>query len=228
MTLKEIKKFYKIVKIRKNVYQLYSKDVDTSSRFVYRYFCELNKINSYSFYLNDRSDIIIRKVSDLVKNVDDYLSNLPFNSDYYNKQIIHGAAQDYLLHDLLKDNGFVNNYLDGNIYRLDRKSIYGYNTTDIKISYDIDKVKKTVSINLYTGEWSWVSVTSSFDFKDIKDSFYSLIKPLLITESASNITSAEDMIFEGSDITKNEINMLTLKKTKMELKQALIDMANKL
>ena len=224
MTLKEIKKHYRVRKMD-GYYDLSTLEVDRESRSVHRYLCTIYKNNTQKFHLNGYKPV--SKFDDLQKQIEGYLDSLEYNSEYYCPSYVKGTAQNWLLFDLLYDYGFRRNmYSDSFRYMV--KSIYGHTITNMVISYDINVNKEEVSIVLNSGDYSWITVKSNFDLGNINKVLDGLLKPLLLAEGVNSIKTSDKMKNVNVDIVIEKLNSLDILTTKINLKEKLLELANSL
>jgi len=236
MTIKEIKDRYLVYKQEKGIYYVYSKE--EGGRSMHKYLTTLHKKTGTSFYVEGYKPTT--KLSKLVEQIQSKIKSLPYDSDYYNPMLRKGLFEEFIIRDYMGSIGFSDNHSwssGESGFRLKRESIYGYRATDITISFDglepefrTDGGKETkdrMKINLWTGAYSWISTEVDREVEAIKEGINSLLNPLLVTEAAENLktadmTSAFDVInsienkLSGFDVIKGE-NKEKIKKRLNEL-----------
>ena len=226
MTLKEIKKHYRIRKMD-GYYDLYTLKVDKSSRCVYKYICTIYKTPTHKFHIKGCEPV--SKFELLQKQIEDYLNSLEYDSEYYCPSYRKGTAQDWFLVDLLGKYGFKRGgYREPEGFRLKRDTVYGTENTILTVDFKIDNHKEIVSIYLRTGEYSWVTVTTSFDLMEIHKNLDALLKPYLLTEGIQNITLSEKMEMSDVELTLLKLKGFDSNLTKIDLKRKLLELAETL
>lgn len=143
------------------------------------------------------------KLEVLEQQVKDYTSSLPYDSDYYCPRWREGLFEELIIHDYLGSIGFKNPMYSSSqdYYELTDKNIYGFETSKVAISiwglcgwdnYKDGKfnLPKEVRVVLHTGDWSWMEVKAKREVEDMKKAIDSILKPLCLTDSASNMKKA--------------------------------------
>jgi hypothetical protein len=136
------------------------------------------------------------------------VASLKYDSGYFNPHFIPGLTEELIIYDYMREIGFERPmYSSGDVYAPSKKNIYGYNSTDITISFNgldkwenrsgglpkSDELPEEVTINLWTGPYSWISVKTKREVESIKEGIDSLLKPLLVTESANSFSMSEKL-----------------------------------
>lgn len=248
MTLKDIKTRYKVSKYKHEGKYIISHLTQTGMRLCDKYLCLLNKKGN-KFHVDGQKPTADLNV--LEKQVNDYVSSLPYDSEYYYPTLRKGLFEHYIIHDYLKSLGFKNpQYSRSNeLYVLEDKNVYNYVSQKIEISIsgldvwgglfmsngnDTSKniLVEDVKIQLHCGDYSWVEIKVKREVESIKKGIESLIKPLLVSDSVYNFNKAEELVnAEGIDIVLNKINN-NITTTSVEyrtiLKKKLLDIAEKL
>lgn len=222
MTLKEIKTKYNIIK-RDGKYHLHC--LMTTGRTVYKYICSIEKTKGYKFNVIGFEPV--NTFAQLEKQIKEYLEGLEYDSEYYSPLYREGFGQELLIRDLLHEYGFKTSY-HYDSFRLDRKSIYGYDATNVSVNYYIDVDNKEIRIILHTGRFSWVQTKCSFDFKDIHKSLDGLLKPLFLTEGVENIKTSDKMQNSNIEAVIKQLQGFDEITSKVELKDKLLELANTL
>lgn len=230
MTLKEIRKYFHIpsYSLSKDTFSLHS--LTEYGRNAHKYLCSIERkgksFNVVGYEPTTKIDILKEQVSD-------YISNLKYDSDYFNPSYRKGVAEELFVHDYLNSLGFgISKYSTDNYYILKDKDIYGFQTTNIRLSFyglDTFERKDAVSINLHSTDTSWLSIKVNNNMDDLKAGIDSLLKPLLLSESVKNINKADDMINSSEvDYIMNTLKNIDINSTdyKSELKKRLLDLAN--
>jgi len=212
MTLKELSTHYKIDKYN-NGYLLFSKEDGSGKRIVHKYLCELKEGKTKgSFYVGN--NISTKKIEDIVDQVDNFIKNLPYDSEYYLPLYRNGTFEEHIIHDYLSDLGFKS---DGGIfgtscYKLVKKNVYGGNGVDVTFMIDgissfDEEIPKNTKIAITTNTYSYVSITTNRDVESIKKAIDSLLKPLMISNSIESFVIA-DKLKNNTDIDI-QLNKLT-------------------
>lgn len=226
MTLKELQKHYKVFKHDK-VYHIHSSTV--GGRYVYKYLCSAQKKGKSFNVIGYKGTTLIEKFKN---QVEDYLSKLEYDSEYFHPLYKEGIKEVHFVHDYLTNLGF-KSFSSSYVYN--SKNIFGGKTTEIALSfYGLDVWRnfnsKEVKISLSTGRYSWTSITVKRTFKDIQEGIDSVIKPLLLSESAVNLTLADKLETVIKDYKDNSMIDYTILSTdyKKQLKEKLLEIAEKL
>jgi len=229
MTLKEISQHFKVFKWE-NVYKIHSLTI--GGRSVHRYLCSVEKSGTKFNVIGYKKT---GSIEELKVQVVDYVLNLEYDSEYFDPAYREGIKEVHFVHDYLRDLGFKNK---SNSYIYHPKNIYGGNTTEIIISfYGLDVFggwdefnPKEIKISLSTGADSWVSLTVERNMKALQEGIDSLIKPLLLSESSRNITTADKLETVIKDMTINSISGFDIYYAdyKKELKEKLLEIIDKL
>lgn len=230
MTLKEIRKYFHIPEysLSKDLFSLHS--LTEYGRSNYKYLCTVERkgksFNVIGYNPTTKMDI-------LKEQVKDYISNLKYDSDYFNPSYRKGVAENLFVHDYLKSLGFrLSKHSTDDYYVLEDKDIYGFQTTNIRISFnglDTFERKDVVSINLYSTNTMWLSIKVDNNMDDLKSGIDSILKPLLLSESVKNINKADNMINSSEvDYIMNTLKNIDIKSTdyKSELRKRLLELAN--
>lgn len=223
MTLKEIKKYYRVLK-RDGKYHLSTLEVQTTGRDVHKYICSISKDGS-SFRLGDK--IPTAKIEVLLEQIKEYLTILEYDSAYYNPCYREGVAQDLFVYDKLRDYGYKREHMN-DFFSPTRGSIYRLSVSSIQLWYNINEKDKVVEMSLAGTGGGWVTTKSSFDFRDIHKTIDSLLKPLLLTEGIQDIQLSDKMVMGDIDVSINELKGLSIHTSKLKLKEKLLEMANAL
>lgn len=227
MTLTSLGKKFMIVEYRhdKNKFLLFNKEPATSGRSVHKYLCLIERVgNSFKLEGFDATNSIVA----LSKQVSKYVKSLPYDSDYFCPHFRAGLSEELIIHDYMRSLGFVSRGGDEN-YELVESNIYGYNSQNIKIYLrginSLSSLSKSVCVNLYTGESSWIEIKVKREVEEIKKGIDSLLKPLLLTEGIKNINKSDKLKNVGDvDFIINELTgsyEIGSKDFKKELKKRL-------
>ena len=207
MTLKQINNHYKLEKYRENKNQIlvFSNIPGSCNRMVYKYFCLITR-NGTKFFVEGFEPT--NKIDVLKSQIEQYVASLKYDSGYFNPHFTPGVTEELIIYDYMREIGFERPmYSSGDIYTPSKKNIYGYNSNDITISFSgldkwdnwlgvlpkSDELPKEVTINLWTGPYSWISVKTKREVESIKEGIDSLLKPLLVTESANSFSMSEKL-----------------------------------
>jgi hypothetical protein len=231
MTLEELQKHYYVFKY-KNEYLIHS--LTEHGRSNHKYLCLAEKkrnsfkVIGYGF----TSDIGAFK-----NQVDDYLSKLEYDSDYFMPMWRDGFKEECFVNDYMTSLGFKSHYPT---YTYKNKDVYGGNTTNVMLTFNgLDDCKsynpinkEEVSIMLWTSDYSWIETKVKRNFKDLQKGIDSLLKPLLLSESIQ-LLSIENKLKQSNidiDIKGIDMNNLSLQSQeyKNTLKQKLQDILNTL
>lgn len=184
--------------------------------------------------LEEIGNIAKANVETLKEQINDFVSKLPYDSEYYNPMLKNGLKDELIVFDYLSSinferNSYVNNH-DG--FELKSPSIYGYQATKISlyfIGFD-DENSNEIKVNLSSSYYSWVSVKCKKDATEIIKAIDSLLKPLFITEAASNLKNSDNMKMSEVELTLNKLKGLDIEKSSMKeyLKKELLTIANTL
>jgi hypothetical protein len=235
MTIKEIKEDYTVYKHEDHI-QLWSK-TEHGMRMAYKYVWHIKKSDKYGYYFVEGFKPT-NKLEELKTQIQQHLANLPYDSEYFIPTYRAGLTEELIIHDYMDSIGFSKQgYSD--TYKVTKKNIYGYRSTDIQLtfwglerSFGEDGVSEEVSVNLWTSDWSWVSVKCKRNVEDIKKGISAILKPLLMTESVSLLGLAENLeTIEDVEVMMNQFT-LSLQNIKVDmkahLKMQLLEMADKL
>lgn len=247
MTLKQINNHYKLEKYRenKNQFLVFSNTPGSCNRMVYKYFCLITR-NGTKFFVEGFEPT--NKIDVLKSQIEQYVASLKYDSGYFNPHFIPGVTEELIIYDYMREIGFERPmYSSGDVYAPSKKNIYGYNSTDITISFSgldkwgnrsgglpkSDELPKEVTINLWTGPYSWISVKTKREVESIKEGIDSLLKPLLVTESANSFSMSEKLENATMDVDillKKLTNSLdqSTDDFKSTLKSRLLEIAEKI
>lgn len=207
MTLKQIKNHYKLEEYRenKNQFLVFSNIPGSCNRMVYKYFCLITREGTKFFVEGfDATD----NINVLKSQIEQYVASLKYDSGYFNPHFIPGVTEELIIYDYMREIGFERpRYAMDDVYVPSNKNIYGYKSNDITISFDgldkwekrssglpkSDELPKEVSINLWTSPYSWISVKTKREVESIKEGIDSLLKPLLVTDSANSFSMSEKL-----------------------------------
>jgi hypothetical protein len=228
MTIKKIKEHYPLVSnLDTDTYIVYGPN---GKRSTSKYLATIHK-KGRSFFVTGYKPTT--KIETLKEQINDFVSKLPYDSEYYNPCWREGHKDYIIVYDYLDSINFKSGYLDGDGFHLKTPSIYGYQATKISLfiyGLDVLNLKDTVEICLSTGDYSWVSVKCKRDAATIIENIDSLLKPLLVTEAVSNIKVSDKLKMSDIDITLKQLKNLDIKETDMKtyLKNELLKIANTL
>jgi len=201
MTITDINTKFQLSEFKhKGKHLLFEKEVAKTGRSVHRYLCTIGRQgNRYfvdGFKPTDKLEVLEQQVKDHVKS-------LLYDSDYYCPRFRDGLTEELIIHDYLESIGFKSPYHSNSqeYYELTDKNIYGFKSSDVAISiwgldswafYDNGKfnLPSEVIVVLHTGEWSWLEVKAKREVEDIKKAIDSVLKPLYLTDSVSNVKRA--------------------------------------
>lgn len=201
MTIKEINTKFQLSKFTKNGMRLlFEKEVSKTGRSVHKYLCLVGK-DGKKFYVQGCQPT--SKLDVLEQQVKDYVASLPYDSDYYCPNWRDGIFEEFIIHDYLTSMGFVRTMYSNSqeTYELKDKNIYGFKSSNVVISiWGLDawafykdgkfNLSKEVRVVLHTGEWSWMEVKAKREVESIKQAIDSVLKPLYLTDSATNMKRA--------------------------------------
>lgn len=237
MTLESLKEHFYIPQYKhRGTFLFHSKEPRTGSRMVHKYLCAVTKNGKYWKVEGYKSTT---KLDVLVANIDDYVSKLPYDSEYYFPLYRDSVFVHHIIYDYLNELGFEfsNCSFGYETYCYNHKTIYGNLSkgTYITVSgldYYKDELPKEVSISLHLGDYSWVSSTVPREVEAIKKAINSILKPYFVGETVNNFNTSEKMVNVGDvDILFKRLmfNMDILEGDfKSELKKRLLEMADKL
>jgi hypothetical protein len=207
MTLKQINNHYKLENYRenKNQFLVFSNIPGSCNRMVYKYFCLITREGAKFFVEGfEPTD----KINVLKSQIEQYVASLKYDSGYFNPHFIPGLTEELIIYDYMHEIGFERpRYTTNDVYVPSNKNIYGYKSNDITISFNglnkwenrfsglpkSDDLPKEVSINLWTGPYSWISVKTKREVDAIKEGIDSLLKPLLVTDSVNSFSMSEKL-----------------------------------
>ena len=228
MTVKELKKEFDYVSKYNNQFNVYS---EGGKRSVYKYLATVNKKGKSMFVSGYKPTT---KMETLKEQINDFVSKLPYDSEYYDPRLRKGLKEELIVIDYLSSinferNFYVNNH-DG--FELKTPSIYGYQVTKIALYFIgfYDENSDEIKINLSTSDYSWVSVRCKKDATEIIKRIDSLLKPLLVTEAVSNIKISDKLKMSDIELKLKELKGLNIQETDMKeyLKKELLTIANSL
>jgi len=229
MTVKELKKEYKVIKLDGK----YHIHVLGGLRSPYKYVGTVIK-KGRSMYVEGYNPTT--KIEKLKEQVDHYCKNLKYDSEYYSPLYRNGYKEYMIVYDYLDKLGFsCDSVKDGLHCELNRKSIFKNNITNISLSiygldYMKDELNDEVTVCLNLSNWSWVSNKCARNEDAIINSIDSFLKPLLISESAQNINTSKNMQTGEIDVILNKIQNLDIKTEDIKgyLKNQLMEIHNSL
>lgn len=222
MTIKELKKYFTVYKWE-DCYLIHSLE-EGGSRMNHKYLGKVYKKGG-SFFVEGFKPTT--KIDTLKAQLRLWQESLNYHSDYYYPLYREEAVIEFLLIDKLKEYGFDRKgYSDG--FKLNRGSIYGYNATNIDITYIIKD--DSVTINLWTSRYTWVSVNSDHTLENIENKLDGLLKPLFLTEGVENIKTADKMQNSKIDVLLKELRGVDINSQKFNsgLKSKLLSLAETL
>lgn len=231
MTLKDLKQHYHIHRVDKR-YRIC--DLKEGGRYVHKYLCSAEKIGNRFYVIGYEPT---SKTEIFKEQVEDYLSKLEYDSEYFYPDLREGVKEVLFVHDYISSLGFKQGgYGEGDCYIYRPKDVFGGITTKISIwfsglDYQIrDEVKQEININLATGMYSWITVKAKRDFKSLQEGIDSLLATLLLGESVQNIKTAEKLEVTSVDFISKTLSGLDInsKNYKVELKNRLLTLANSL
>lgn len=238
MTIKSLKEHFHISERKhEGRFLFHEKEVSRRSRMCYKYLCPVTK-NGVKWIVEGFEPT--SKLEVLKANIENYVSKLPYDSEYYYPLYRNSIFVDHIIHDYLNEIGFdwINNSFGYETYVHNHKNIYNSPSESISISingvstFEDDNLPKEVSISLHLSDWSWVNVTVPREVEAIKKGIDSILKPYFVGESVNNLEVSEKMVNNG-DV---DIIFKALTKSldvvegdyKTELKKKLLEMAEKL
>lgn len=217
MTFKALKKYFLVEPYRhdKNKFLLFEKEPSKTGRSVHKYLCLIEKKdNLFQIEGFEPTD----KIAVLKKQVVKYVKSLPYDSDYFCPHFRAGLTEELIIHDYFSSIGFKNKMSNSSCsYTLVDKNIYGFTTSDIKISiWGLDawehysdgkfNLPKSVKVILWSPDGSWFEVEAERNVEEMKKAIDSLLKPLLLTDVASNLKRAIALKNTGDiEVTMNKI-----------------------
>jgi hypothetical protein len=225
MTIKDLKKHFNIGTEKFNGgYMLFALETG-NSRMVHKYLCMVYK-NEKSFYVEGYKPT--GKIEKLKEQVKDYVSKLPYDSEYYMPRWRPELFVEFIILDYIWSLGFQR--LDGNCFKLASKNIYGYVSNPIIIWISgLQEMREDVEVCLGTGRFSWVSSTCKREPEAIKQALTNILKPLMTTDSVINLQNAEKLgTVSDIDLSINKITGNLNKVSvdyKQELKKRLLEIA---
>lgn len=227
MTLKELNNHFEVFKWG-NVYKVHSLTI--GGRSVYKYLCSAEKTGSKFNVIGYKKTSSIEEFKEQVL---DYVLNLKYDSEYFDPAYREGIKEVHFVHDYLRELEFKN---ESDSYIYNPKNVYGGKTTKITLSfYGLDVWGNSfnpneVQINLSTGMYSWVNIKVKRDMKALQEGIDSLIKPLLLSEGARNITTADKLETVIKELSINCLDGWDIQSAdyRKELKEKLIEIAEKL
>jgi hypothetical protein len=235
MTIKEIKEDYRVYKHDDHI-QLWSK-TEHGMRMAYKYVWHIKKSDKYGYYFVEGFNPT-NKLEELNNQIQQHVANLSHDAEYFVPTYRKGLTEELIIHDYMDSIGLSKQgYSDA--YTVTKKNIYGYNSTDIKITFwgleigfGDEGVAEEVEVILWTSQYSWVSVKCKRNVEDIKKGISAILKPLMITESVTLLSLAEKLeTTEDIDVMMNQFT-LSLQNIKVDmkahLKMQLLEMADKL
>jgi len=235
MRLKDLKEKYNVYKHEDHI-QLWSK-TERGMRMVDKYIWHIKKHTTGGYYFVEgfkpTSDMQV-----LESQIAQHVAKLPYASEYYVPTYRKGLTEELIIHDYMDSIGLGKQGLS-DVYMLNKKNIYGYRSTDIRITFwglesgfGDDGVAEDISINLWTREWSWISVKCKRNVEDIKKGIQAILKPLLVTESVSLLSLAEKLdTVEDVNVMMNKFTGALEKVSgdiKSHMKRQLLEMVEKL
>lgn len=228
MTIKELREHFDYVVKSDNQYHVH---IEGGKRCAYKYLATVNKKGKSMFVTGYKPTT---KIDVLKQQINDFVASLPYDSEYYSPLYRKGYREEIIIHDYLESIHFKRNGVD-DYYILETPSIYGYQSTKVSLFFKgldaFNGIKENVDVCLSTGDYSYVVCTCKRNVQDIIKTIDSLLKPLLLTESTSNIKLADKMKNNSTiDIVLKELQGLDIKETniKQYLKNELLKIANEL
>lgn len=252
MTLKDLKEKYDVQAYEKDsmfgrMYVLYSK-TEQGKRIATKFIWYVYKTDTGSFYVKGYKPTT--KFDVLEKQIEDKIASLPYDAEYYIPTFRKGYFEEMVIHDYMCD---ILGFSTGDwrtsrrgFYKLADKNVYGFVTSDIKMSFNGldcrvgdyetwatgEHLPKEVEVSLHSEKGGWIGVKCKRDVESIKKAIDGLLKPLLVTDSVTFMEKAEKLdSVEDIDIVMNKItnNLEHIKiDYKPHLKAKLLEMAEKL
>jgi len=199
MTITDLRTRFIVDKHRSEPYKfvLFKKEAETTGRSVHKYLCSITK-NGSLFTVDGFEPT--NKLDTIERDVETYIKSLPYDSDYYCPNWRDGLKEELIIHDYLGSIGFKNPFYSNSqdYYELIDKNIYGFKSANVAISiWGLDSwefykdgkfnLPAEVRVVLHTGDWSWLEVKAKREVEDIKKAIDSVLKPLYLTDSATNL-----------------------------------------
>lgn len=232
ITIKELKKHYKVFKHGKDTFLIHELKTG-NSRMVHKYLCTITNNKGYWTAPNFKST---GKLDVLKNNIETYVDSLEYDSEYYYPRYREGIFEELIIHDYLSSIGFKygTGYSDIETYELNQKNIYGKDS-DISLTfYGLDtcnKISEYVEISYLIAFGSWVSVKVKRNVEDIKKGIDSILKPLFLSDAATGIINDDKLESnEQLDVLFNKLVGFTKHESsgREELKNKLLQLANSL
>jgi hypothetical protein len=225
MTLKELKEKYLVFKYGER-YDVYDPDENSGKRVRHSYLCSLLK-DGDTFIFNE---VKYRYIEDLQKAIGAHIESLPYPSEYYDPKYCKGYLEDVVISDYMRELGF---NTDGYLIL---KDIYGYESFKLYLTISglavhfRDEVPEKVDVSLVVGPYTIVSVTCNRNIPDIKASIDSLVKPNLLYQVHNLLALCDKMqdVKVDSELIEMDWSTLTIQKSKVELKDKLLSLIEKL
>ncbi len=167
--------------------------------------------------------------ADVVKHV----KSLPYDSDYYMPMNRKGIFEYFITHDYLRAIGFKSTKSCDTSYVREADTIYGGKTGKIVISFKgldpmgdfmdrSDTLSDTIQIFLHNGDYSWVETKVPREVEAIKAGIDGLLKPLLLTNAANDVATADKLSTQNVDALLHELDKnMSLVSSKVEMKKKL-------
>lgn len=206
MTLAEIEKEYNVTKFEK-YYSISSKE-PIGRLTPHKYLCGLIKNGSNFKIKNCPTNKTYSDINLLKLGIDKFISELKYDSEFYNIGFRKGVFEELVVHNYLKERGFKSKkYSTDNSYILENKNIYG-GTLEV-ISLTIDglspyELKDEIKIQLWLSDSSWMESKCNNNVDEIIENINSIIKPLLLTEGINFINNSDKFNFDSFDATVNQ------------------------
>lgn len=238
MTIKSLREHFHISERKhEGRFLFHEKEVSRRSRMCYKYLCPVTK-KGIKWTVEGFEPT--SKLEVLKANIENYVSKLPYDSEYYYPLYRKSIFVEFIIYDYLNEIGFewINNSFGYETYIHKHKNVYNSPSDTVSISingvstFEDDNLPKEVSIGLHLSDSSWVNVTVPREVEAIKKGIDSLLKPYFVGESVNNL-EVSDKLKNHSDIDII-FHALTSEcqhfegSYKAELKKKLLEMAEKL
>lgn len=176
---------------------------------VFKYVCHITKAktgwyNTLGFEPTNNLEV-------LLNNIDTYYKSLKYNSEFYNPLFRNGYFEYMVVMDYMRNLGFKSK--GEAMFILDRKNVYNGRREDVVLHVNgleymgSDKeLSKTVSLILYTDNYSWVEIKNiPRNPDDIIRNIDGILKPLFLFDSAHDLKKSEEFTAQNFDIVMKKV-----------------------
>lgn len=222
MKTSEIESYYQVSKCSiKDVFCLHSLTESGNRLNGNKFLCAVFKQGTkFSLY---NENIFYNKIEDLNKAIEDYLTNLKFNSENFYPSYRKGVSTEFCIFDYMKSMDFNRN---DETFTYQKKDAFGSENVKIQIVIDGlgDYDTNIVNIRYNQNDTNWISIKDiEKTTENIIQNINNLIYPIFISNITNMITTFEKIenVNMDSDFKKINVNMRSLDVNVSDYKETL-------